>query len=280
MPRAAQVRLGLSSKPANVAVVRQALGGLADATGLSPADMNDIGIAVTEACNNASAHAYTDGEGLLEVELHAGETTTLARVRDYGVGLGVDISKASFPTDVDGELLGIGLPSIQGLADHVCWSEPGDGGTLVEMRFSTDELSWAGDGADAGLAHLERPAIAAEDLPNTIEVGMAPLAVARGVLPRVLRATAAQAGFSFERHSAAQRVVSVLLADSSSWAPAGAVQARLALASGCIDLAVGPMSPAAASRLATAVFPIAPRLATSATDLGGGSRRLVVRLDR
>ena len=109
---------------------------------------------------------------------------------------------------------------------------------------------------------------------------MAPLAVVRGVLPRVLRATAAQAGFSFERHSAAQRVVSVLLADISSWAAAGAVQARLAPASGCIDLAVGPMSQAAASRLATAVFPIAPRLSTSAADLGGGGQRLVVRLDR
>ena len=136
-------------------------------------------------------------------------------------------------------------------------------------------------GRSGGLAHLERPAIAAEDLPDTIEVGMAPLAVARGVLPRVLRATAAQAGFSFERHSAAQRVVSVLLADISSWAAAGAVQARLALAGGCIDLAVGPMS--AGGRVAARRSPssrIAPRLSTSAADLGGGGQRLVVRLDR
>ncbi len=257
--------------------MRQALGGLADATGLSPADVNDIGIAVTEACNNASVHAYGGAEGLLEVELHAGEATILAMVRDYGVGLGVEISKASFPTDVDGELLGIGLPSIQGLADHVHWSEPRDGGTLVEMRFSTDVLSWAGDG---GLAQLDRPAIATEDLSGTIELGMAPLAVVRGVLPRVLRAIAAQAGFSFERHSAAQRVASLLLADIPSWAAAGAVQARLAVAGGCIDLAVGPMSQAEVSRLATAVFPIAPRLSTSAADLGGGDQRLVVRLER
>ncbi len=276
MSIAARVRLDLSSRAANVSLVRQALGGLADATGLSPADLNDIGIAVTEACNNASVHAYDGAEGVLEVELHAGERTMLATVRDRGVGFGVDVSQASFPTDLDGELLGIGLPSIQGLAERARWSEPSDGGTLVEMWFSTDGMSWTGDG---DLAQLERPAIAEDERARTIELGMAPLAVTRGVLPRVLRATAAQAGFSFERHSSAQRVVSVLLADVSSWAPSGAVQARLAVTGGCIELAVGPMTQAAASRLAIAVFPIAPRLSTSTESLGAG-QRLVVRLDR
>ena len=257
--------------------MRQALGGLADATGLSPADLNDIGIAVTEACNNASVHAYDGAEGPLRVEVHAGETFLRATVRDYGVGVGVDVSEASFPTDLDGELLGIGLPSIQGLADHVQWSEPSDGGTLVEMQFSVDMLSWTGEGA---VADVERPAITAEDLPNTIEVGMAPLAVTHGVLPRVLRASAARAGFSFERHSAAQRVVTMLLADVSSWALSGAVQARLVVTGGSIELAVGPMTPAAASRLASAAFPIAPRLSASVVDLSDGGQRAVVRLER
>jgi anti-sigma regulatory factor (Ser/Thr protein kinase) len=277
MPRAAQVRLELSSKAANVPVVRQALAGFADATGLAPADLNDIGIALTEACNNASAYAYDGAEGPLEVVLSAGERTMWVTVRDHGIGLGVDVSQAAFPTDADGELAGIGLPSIQGLTEDVRWSEPAGGGTSVEMRFSTEALSWDGDG---GFADLERPAISEEELAGTIEAGMAPLAVACGVLPRLLRAVGARAAFSIERHSAAQRVVSVLLADTASWAESGGVQARLVVEPASIELGVGPVTEVVASRLAHAVGPIAPRLSTSILRLGGGRHRLLVRLER
>jgi serine/threonine-protein kinase RsbW len=257
--------------------VRQALGGLADATGLSGPDLDDIGLAMTEACNNASAYGYDGAEGLLQVELQRCERGMLVTVRDHGVGLGVDVGRAEFPTDVNGELAGIGLPSIQGLADEAHWTEPSGGGTSVQMRFSTAPLAWDGDGK---LDDLERVAIDEADLACTIEVGMAPMAVAHGVLPRLVRAVAAQARFSIDRHSAIQRVVSALLADRSCWIATGAMQARLAARESWMELAVGPVQPADACRLAEAVGPIAPRLSTGVLALDGGGQRVVVRFER
>jgi anti-sigma regulatory factor (Ser/Thr protein kinase) len=276
---AACVRVELSSRAENVPVVRQVLGGLADATGLSPPDLNDIGTAVTEACNNASAHAYGGDEGPLEVELVATETTVIVTVRDRGVGLTFDArSPLEFPTDVDGELTGIGLPSIQGLASDARWSEPAGGGTAVEMTFSTDIL--ASEGIGSGCDSLEPVAIEPRQLANTIEVGMAPLSVARGVLPRLLRAMAARAHFSIDRHADVQRVGSALLADASNWGSSGTVQARFVTGTDSLELAIGPMARANACLLADAAREIEPQLRTSVVDLVDGGQRLLLRLQR
>jgi serine/threonine-protein kinase RsbW len=279
MVKAAQLRLELSSKAENVPVVRQALGGLAEVTGLSDADRNDIATAITEACNNASAHAYGGEEGPLEVELNASQTGMLVTVRDHGTGLALDgAAQHAFPTEVDDELSGIGLPSIQALAGQVRWSEPAGGGTAVEMTFSTNALSWEGNGR--GFEGVEHVAIDAGALSNTIEVAMAPMAVARRVLPRLLRAVAVQADFSVQRHAQAQRVASALLADGCSWAGSDCIQARLVAGGDCVELAIGPVAEADTSRLADAACLIEPGLETSTLHLGGGAQRVVVRLER
>ena len=61
------LRLLLSNRPQNVALVRQALGGLAGAVGLDDGLLADVKTAVSEACNNVVLHAYPGGEGPLEV---------------------------------------------------------------------------------------------------------------------------------------------------------------------------------------------------------------------
>jgi anti-sigma regulatory factor (Ser/Thr protein kinase) len=275
---ASQVHLKLSSRADNVPVVRQVLGGLADAIGMSAPDLNDIGTAVTEACNNASAHAYGGDEGPLEVDLIATETTMVVTVRDRGVGLAFDTrSPMEFPTDVDGELTGIGLPSIQGLATTARWSEPAGGGTAVEMTFSRGAL--APEGIDTDYESLEPPAIESGQLANTIEVVISPLAVARGVLSRLLRATAARAHFSIDRHADVQRVGSVLLSDAPNWAPSGGVQARFVTGTDSLELAIGPIARDDACLLADAVCEIEPELHTSVVHVGGG-QRLALGLDR
>jgi serine/threonine-protein kinase RsbW len=275
----ARVRLELSSRVENISVVRQALVGLADAIGISAPDLNDIGTAVTEACNNASAHAYGGDEGPLEVELVATETTMVVTVRDRGVGLVLDgQSPVEFPTDVDGDLTGIGLPSIKGLATKARWSKPAGGGTAVEMVFSMG--AGASKRIGSGWDSLEPVAIEPGQLANTIEVVMAPLAVARGVLPRLLRAMAARAHFSIDRHADVQRVSSVVLADASSWAPFGGVQARLVTGTDSLELAIGPIAGDVAVLLADAACEIEPELHTSIVRLGGGSQRLLLGLGR
>jgi serine/threonine-protein kinase RsbW len=277
--RKARVRLDLSSKPENVPVVRQALGGLADATGLSYDDLNDISTAVTEACNNASTHAYGGEEGPLEVELDAGEIETLLTVTDHGIGMMVDVAaQHEFPTGVEEQLSGIGLPSIQSLARWARWSEPADGGTAVEMAFPTNPLRWDGNGR--GFEGIERVEIDAEDLSSTIEVGMTPLAVAGGVLPRLLRAVGVQADFSMRRHAQVQRVASAMLEDAPSWATSGCVQARLVGGNDSVELAIGPVADADTSTLIDAACLVEPGLQTSVVQLDGGGQRVVVRLPR
>jgi serine/threonine-protein kinase RsbW len=275
----AHVRLELSSRADNVTLVRQALGGFADATGLSVPDLNDIGTAVTEACNNAAVHAYGGDEGPLEVELAAAPPATIVTVRDRGVGMAFDArSPVDFPTDVNGELTGLGVPSIQGLATNARWSEPEGGGTAVEMMFATGLLGSEPVGSD----HPTFQSIAIEpgQLANTIEAGMAPVGVARRVLPRLLRAMGARAHFSIERLADVQRLGSVLLADASSWSSSGGVQARLVAGPASLELAIGPMAEEDASRLAEAVHEIEPKLDISVMHLGGGHQRLVLGLAR
>jgi serine/threonine-protein kinase RsbW len=279
MVMTARVRLELSSRSENVPVVRQTLVGLADAIGISAPDLNDIGTAVTEACNNASAHAYGGDEGPLEVELVATGATMVVTVRDRGVGMVLDDrSPVEFPTDVDGDLTGIGLPSIKGLTTNARWSEPAGGGTAVEMMFSMGAV--ASEGIGSGWDCLEPVAIEPDQLADTIEVVMAPLAVARRVLPRLLRLMAARAHFSIDRHADVQRVGSVVLADASSWAPFGSVQACLVAAPDSLELAIGPIAGDDAALLADAACEIEPELHTSMVRLGGGSQRLLLSLER
>jgi anti-sigma regulatory factor (Ser/Thr protein kinase) len=278
MVMAARVRLELSSRVENIPVVRQALVGLADAIGISAPDLNDIGTAVTEACNNVSAHAYGGDEGPLEVELAATETTMVVTVRDRGVGLLLDgLSPAEFPTDVDGDLTGIGLPSIRGLATNARWSEPAGGGTAVEMMFSMGAV--ASEGVGSGWDRLEPATIDPGQLADTIEVVMAPLAVARGVLPRLLRVMAARANFSIDRHADVQRVSSVVLEDASSWAPSEGVLACLVAGPDSLELAIGPIAGDDAALLADAAREIEPELQTSMVPLGGGDQRLLLSLE-
>jgi anti-sigma regulatory factor (Ser/Thr protein kinase) len=242
--------------------------------------LNDIRTAVTEACNNASAHAYGGDEGPLEVELDAAETTMVVTVRDRGVGVEFDgRSPVEFPSDVDGELTGIGVPAMQGLATNVRWTKPDGGGTAVEMMFSTGLQG--SERVGSGYApSLESLTIKPGELANTIEAGMAPVEVAHWVLPRLLGAMAARARFSIERHADVQHLGSILLADGSGWAATGAVQARLVASPASLELAIGPMAADAASVLADAVCEIEPELHTSVMRLGGGKQRLVLALER
>jgi anti-sigma regulatory factor (Ser/Thr protein kinase) len=277
LDQAARIRLGLSSRAENVTVVRQALSGFADATGLTDGSLNDIGTAVTEACNNASAHAYGGGDGPLSVELEARDATMVVTVRDRGVGLALDGgSPVEFPSNVDGELAGIGVPSIKALASSVRWSEPAGGGTEVEMTFSTGPLAWEGSGLHDGLrepgaGHLDVVA-------DAIEVAMVPMSVARSVLPRLLRVMASRAQFSVERHVDIQRVVAVVLgADTASWLSCG-VEARLVADRRSLDVAIGPVSEEDVAWLTAAASAIEPKLRMSTESLYDGSQRLVLNL--
>ncbi|MGI8921949.1 MAG: ATP-binding protein [Solirubrobacteraceae bacterium] len=124
------VRLALDARPENVAVVRQALAGIAEVIDVDPDIMADMKVAVTEACANVVVHAYGDDHGRLELDATPGVEAVTVTVRDHGVGIGT----ASRRDDQQG--LGLGLPLIASLSDAYTIAGGGERGTEVRMTFA------------------------------------------------------------------------------------------------------------------------------------------------
>src|SRR5947207_11071712 len=84
---APDVRIVMPNRAENVAVVRQALTGIADAMRLDDGLLSDIKTAVSEACNNVVLHAYDGREGPLEVYICPEQDELDVVVRDQGLGI-------------------------------------------------------------------------------------------------------------------------------------------------------------------------------------------------
>ena len=123
-----EVRMTMPARPEGVAVVRQALAGMADALDFDASVLADMKMAVTEACTNVVVHAY-DGEGVLEVEMIADEEGLTIVVRDHGTGI------QPRPTRRDVPALGLGLPLIAALSDAFELRGSVGEGTEVRMTF-------------------------------------------------------------------------------------------------------------------------------------------------
>jgi anti-sigma regulatory factor (Ser/Thr protein kinase) len=127
MTMSSDVRLTLPARPENVAVIRHVLGAFAEALQL-PADLvEDMRLAVTEACTNVVRHAYHHGEpGPIDVVIRPTGTQLELIVSDHGAGIGPS-------PDLAGP--GLGLPLIAALADHVEIEHGPARGSRLAMRF-------------------------------------------------------------------------------------------------------------------------------------------------
>jgi anti-sigma regulatory factor (Ser/Thr protein kinase) len=124
-----EVLLVMPARAEGVGVVRQALAGVADALDFDASVLADMKMAVTEACTNVVVHAY-DGEGMLEVEMLAGEDGLTIVVRDHGLGIQPRPAREGAPA------LGLGLPLIAALSDAFELRGSAGTGTEVRMTFS------------------------------------------------------------------------------------------------------------------------------------------------
>jgi anti-sigma regulatory factor (Ser/Thr protein kinase) len=124
------VRLTLPARPEGVAVVRQALAGIADALAVDATVLADMKMAVSEACTNVVVHAYDDVEGTLEVDMSSDHHALTIRVRDHGSGIHPHANPAR-----DVPALGLGLPLIAALSDSFELQGSSGQGTEVRMTF-------------------------------------------------------------------------------------------------------------------------------------------------
>jgi serine/threonine-protein kinase RsbW len=121
------VRLSLPARPENVAVVRQVLGAFAEALQLPDELVEDIRLAITEACTNVVRHAYHDGEdGPIDVVIRPGDDRLDLVVSDRGRGIGPS-------PDVTGP--GLGLPLIAALTDSLEIQRGSRRGSRLAMSF-------------------------------------------------------------------------------------------------------------------------------------------------
>lgn len=120
------LEMTLPARAENVGVVRHVLGAFADTRHIGEDTLDDLRLAVTEACANVVVHAYQGGAGLMDVIVHAREAELEIGIRDHGRGMAPR-------TDSPG--LGVGLPLMATLAESMELLTPDGGGTEVRMRF-------------------------------------------------------------------------------------------------------------------------------------------------
>jgi anti-sigma regulatory factor (Ser/Thr protein kinase) len=125
--RSSGFELELAAETDNVPLVRHALRGLLEASGVPEERISDITLAVTEACANAVLHAYPDSRGQFEAGADLSPRGELVvTVRDYGSGMA---------PRVDSPGLGVGLPVMAAIADGLEIDTPEGSGTIVRMTF-------------------------------------------------------------------------------------------------------------------------------------------------
>src|SRR3954451_22364997 len=123
-----QVAITLPARAENIALVRQAMADYAAHAGVDADVVDDLMLAVSEACANVVVHAYAPADrGLIEVEASTpGDGRVEIRVRDRGRG---------FRAHVDTRGLGLGLPVIAATTTELDIAPVAGGGTEVAMVF-------------------------------------------------------------------------------------------------------------------------------------------------
>jgi anti-sigma regulatory factor (Ser/Thr protein kinase) len=122
------MELSLPARAENIALIRHAFGALGEAVTIEQQLLDDMRLAITEACSNVVVHAYAGREPgplLLDATLHEDELTVV--VRDEGPGI------APHPGSPG---LGLGLPLIASLSESVELGRDEQDRTEVRMTFS------------------------------------------------------------------------------------------------------------------------------------------------
>jgi serine/threonine-protein kinase RsbW len=222
------MRLVVGNRPENVALVRQALSGLALHVGIEDQLLSDIKTAVSEACNNVVLHAYSEGEGPLEVYVCPDDSQIQIVVRDKGEGIQPHAPQPG------GAMQGVGLSLIQALTERVEFVGGAGQGTEVRMSFRSE-----------GDLRTGEEDVAAEDHESPPPPGETVVSVsgtlAGPVLGSVIAVLAARAGFSIERLSDAQLVTDAIAAHGGGLFVGRHVHAGIDTGDHRLELRLGPL---------------------------------------
>ena len=124
--RESDIRLTLPAQPQNVAVVRHVLGALAEALAVPAAVVENMRLAVTEACTNVVRHAYSGTTGDIDVVVRTTGEALDVIVADRGRGFGPS-------PDTSGP--GLGLPLIEAVTGSLEIDRSPRRGSRLIMSF-------------------------------------------------------------------------------------------------------------------------------------------------
>ncbi len=130
----ADIRLTMPARPENLAVVRNVLGAVAEALAVPGPVVDDMRLAVTEACANVVRHAYAGDNGAIDVAVRPHRESLEVVVTDAGRGMGPSPDKAG---------PGLGLPLIAALADTFDIEQRTPTGSRLVMSFRCDRTTSA-----------------------------------------------------------------------------------------------------------------------------------------
>lgn len=224
----------LPAKPANVAVVRHALAGLAEQLGMVEPAIGDLKTVVTEACMNVVVHAYDeDSPGPLEVEAFTENGGLTVCVRDSGAGIRPR-------PDVERPSLRIGLTLIAALSQSFEIAGGLGRGTEVRMHLALQP-------GTGGAPPLETVQQAPVEEAAELTIGRPDLAAS--VLERVVGVVASRHPITVDRLNDAMLLTDAVSARAPEAFGDGGLRFTVADQAEGIDLRIGPMASGASKRL-------------------------------
>lgn len=146
MTKEKSVTITVPASPEYVDLVRLTLFGIASKLKFTFEDIEDMKVAVSEACNNAVLHAYGEDDGNIEVQFISNAEELSIIVRDFGRSFKVVENKET--PSLHGKSIneiqsgGLGLYLMQALMDRV--DVQNDGGTtitLTKKRLKSEETA-------------------------------------------------------------------------------------------------------------------------------------------
>ena len=122
------IKMEIASNPQYVSVVRLTTSGIANKIGFCLEDIEDIKVAVSEACTNAIKHSL---DNRFSVEYTIFENGLTIQITDSGKGY--DVEAVSKPNLEEPKESVLGLFIIQILMDEVYIKSDIDHGTIIKM---------------------------------------------------------------------------------------------------------------------------------------------------
>jgi serine/threonine-protein kinase RsbW len=238
--KARELELELPARAENVAIVRHALAGLAEAMDMEADRVADLKTVVTEACMNVVIHAYEGEPGPLEVNAHRDEELLVVVVRDQGAGIRPRPESRR-------QSLKMGLPLIAALSSSFEIRGGPGRGTEVTMRVA---MASNGDVPSPPPIDTSAGALAWGDGASmTMPAG----ALVGPVLSRIISLFAVRANFSVDRLSDAVLLGDAISAHAPAHFPDGTARVMIDAEGGVVAVRVGPLVEGAGDRLVEAM---------------------------